>query len=470
MNRSSDWRSRALAALLLFVLLLAPACGLEMPGGGDDPAARQESAQQEVTRGSPEEIEKAAKGQLGSQEGSQEDTNAASEAPQESTSVESEAPKNVEASENRTPEAPSVHRATAENSRGDYTYLSDLGVDGDPNALVFASPGGSYEHNIGVWYEPEEQKWAIFNQDRAAVPAGSTFEVVVPQDAETFLHKTTAENISAEGTYLDDPLVNGKPDAEVSVTQNWNPGGGNGVYNDHPVDVRYDGERERWEVYNSDGAGMPEGAAFNVTVSEQASTSGGGDVASIDTGEAPEYRNFFKVEGNPQTPEQFVSSDSSTGAIPIVKPFNFGRDPGGPEDKTLSLDIPKIGLQGIPVYDTLSEEKLRDGTVHIPATGYPWQDGANVFIAGHRIGFEGTPSYYVFYRLNELVEGDEIRLQDAAGREYLYRVTERKVVGPDNVEVMNAEEGRSLITLQTCTLPDYKDRVIVQGELVQEPA
>ncbi len=463
MNRRSVQRSRAISALLLFVLLLAPACGLEMSGGGDNnSAARPEStAQQEVTGGSPEEIEKAAKGQLGSQEGSQ-------ETPQESTSVESEAPKNVEASENRAPEAPAVHRATEENSRGDYTYLSDLGIDGNPNALVFASLAGSYDHNIGVWYEPERQKWAIFNQDRAAVPAGSTFEVVVPQDSETFLHKATAENVSAENTYLDDPLVNGKPNAEVSVTQNWNPGGGNGVYNDHYVTVRYDADRERWAVYNSDGAGMPEGAAFNVTVSEQADAAG--DVASTDDGKFPEYRNFFTEEGNPQTPAKFVSSDSSTGAIPVVKPFNFGRDPGGPADKTLSIDIPKIGVQGVPVFDTLSEEKLKAGTVHIPATGYPWQDGANVFIAGHRIGFEGTPSYYVFYRLDELQEGDEIRLQDAAGREYLYRVTKRMVVGPDNVEVMNAQEGKSLITLQTCTLPDYKDRVIVQGELVQPGA
>ena len=469
MNRRSVQRSRAISALLLFVLLLAPACGLEMPGGGDNPAARQESAQQEVTGGSPEEIKKAAKGQLGSQEGSQEDTNAASEAPQESASVESEAPKKVEASENRAPEAPSVHRATEENSRGDYTYLSDPEIDGDPNAVVFVSPTGSYDHNIGVWYEPERQKWAIFNQDRAAVPAGSTFEVFVPPESERFVHEATEASISGDSTYIDDPLVNGEPDAEVSVTQNWNPGGGNGVYNDHAVGARYDAERERWAVYNRKRANIPQGAAFNVTVSEQAPAVAG-NVASTETGEVPEYRNFFTEEGNPQTPAKFVSSDSSTGAIPIVKPFNFGRNPGGPEDKTLSLDIPKIGVQGTRVYDTLSEEKLRDGTVHVPATGYPWQDGANVFIAGHRIGFEGTPSYYVFYRLNELVEGDEVRLTNAAGREYLYRVTERKVVGPDNVEVMNAVEGKSLITLQTCTLPDYKDRVIVQGELVEERA
>jgi sortase A len=165
-----------------------------------------------------------------------------------------------------------------------------------------------------------------------------------------------------------------------------------------------------------------------------------------------------------------ISSDSSAGAIPVVKPFNFGRDPGGPEDKTLSLDIPKIGVEKIPVFDTVSEEKLKDGTVHIPASGYPWQKGANVFIAGHRIGFEGTPSYYVFFRLDELNEGDEIRLTNSVGREFLYRVTRTTVVGPNDVEVMNTVEGKSLITLQTCTLPDYEERLIVQGELVEPGA
>jgi sortase A len=35
---------------------------------------------------------------------------------------------------------------------------------------------------------------------------------------------------------------------------------------------------------------------------------------------------------------------------------------------------------------------------------------------------------------------------------------------------MNPVKGKSLITLQTCTLPDYKERLIVQGELVEQGA
>ena len=160
-----------------------------------------------------------------------------------------------------------VHRATDANSRGDYTTLSDPRTNGDPDAVVLAEPSGSYERNIGVWYVPGKNKWAIFNQDRAAIPAGSAFEVAVPPPDEGFVHRTTPETTSEGDTYLDDPLVNGKSDAEPSVTQNWNPGGGNGVYNDRPVGVLYDGDVDRWFIYNEDGARMPEGAAFNVAVS-----------------------------------------------------------------------------------------------------------------------------------------------------------------------------------------------------------
>ncbi len=184
---------------------------------------------------------------------------------------------------------------------------------------------------------------------------------------------------------------------------------------------------------------------------------------------APKYRDWY--EKNPEGEPIQLPIGTSAGAIPAVKPFNFGRDPGGPEDKTLYLSIPEIGLDDVPVFDSVSEEKLEEGTIHVPATGFPWQDGANVYVAGHRLGYPDTPSLYVFYDLDKLAEGDEISMKDAAGDEYTYRVTEeQRVVPPDNVEVMNAVEGRSIITLQTCTLPDYADRIIVQGELVEKTA
>jgi sortase A len=182
---------------------------------------------------------------------------------------------------------------------------------------------------------------------------------------------------------------------------------------------------------------------------------------------APKFRDWYE-EGSDE-PVQ-LNTGTSAGAIPAVKPFNFGRDPGGPEDKTLYLTVPKLGISEVPVFDSVSEEMLKEGTIHVPATGFPWQGGANVYIAGHRLGYPDTRSLYVFYDLDKLVAGDEIFVKDSAGGEYVYKVTEQKVVPPDNVEVMNAVEDKSLITLQTCTLPDFAERIAVQGELVQKSA
>ncbi|HET7478479.1 MAG TPA: class E sortase [Rubrobacteraceae bacterium] len=183
--------------------------------------------------------------------------------------------------------------------------------------------------------------------------------------------------------------------------------------------------------------------------------------------DVPKFRDFYS-EGNPKTPKNLVKNGSTAGAIPAVKPFNFGRDPGGPDDKTLYLSIPKIDRYDVPVYNSTSEDDLTRSAVHVPATGFPWQSGANTFIAGHRLGYPNTGSYYVFYRLNELVAGDEISVRDSDGRSFVYRVTDQKTVGPENIDVMNPVEGKSIISLQTCTLPDYSERLIVQGELVEK--
>jgi hypothetical protein len=169
-----------------------------------------------------------------------------------------------------------THTSSDANSRDDYTYISDPAIDGDPNAVVLVVPSTdrgntedtTYDHNIGVWYEGvNEKKWAIFNQDRAAIPSGAAFEVVVPPASQSFVHYAVPDNTISNSTYLDNPLTNGESNAGLSVTQNWNPGGGRGVYNDHPIGVMYDQDVQKWAIYNQDDTPMPNGAAFNVAVS-----------------------------------------------------------------------------------------------------------------------------------------------------------------------------------------------------------
>jgi sortase A len=160
----------------------------------------------------------------------------------------------------------------------------------------------------------------------------------------------------------------------------------------------------------------------------------------------------------------FFVGPPTTGSIPTAAETPSA-DTAGPVDKTLYLTIPRIGLNDVKVYDSLSEDKLDESIVHVPGTGFPWQDGVNTYIAGHRLGYLGTGSWLVFYRLNELGKGDQVTLKDANGKEYAYRVTEQMVVGPEDVQVTNPVPGKRLISLQTCTLPSFSDRLIVRGEL-----
>jgi sortase A len=143
------------------------------------------------------------------------------------------------------------------------------------------------------------------------------------------------------------------------------------------------------------------------------------------------------------------------------------REPPG--DARMTLTVPEMRrVDHVPVYTGAAgdEGALHDGTLHVRGTGFPWQQGANVYIAGHRMGFPGTKSYLVFWDLDTLKNGDKVILTDSNGTKYAYRVYKSFVINPDAVYVTNPVTGKSVVTLQTCTLPDYKQRLIVRAELV----
>lgn len=141
-----------------------------------------------------------------------------------------------------------------------------------------------------------------------------------------------------------------------------------------------------------------------------------------------------------------------------------------PEDNAMKLTIPKLQrAKGVPVYTTFAddEESLGAGTIHLDGTGYPWEPGSNVYIAGHRLGYPNTESFLVFYDLNKLQNGDRVVLRDSAGTKYIYRVFNRLVTTPQDLSVTEPIPGRNIVSLQTCTLPNYAERLVVQAELVR---
>jgi sortase A len=140
-----------------------------------------------------------------------------------------------------------------------------------------------------------------------------------------------------------------------------------------------------------------------------------------------------------------------------------------PESKQLRLTIPGMQrVDGVPVYDAPEsgyDKALHDGVLHVRGTGFPWQRGANVYIAGHRVGYPGTESNLVFWDLNKLQKGDEIHLTDSDGTRYTYKVFEKRIISPSEVGILWPVQGKNIVSLQTCTLPDYSHRLIVRGEL-----
>jgi sortase A len=140
-----------------------------------------------------------------------------------------------------------------------------------------------------------------------------------------------------------------------------------------------------------------------------------------------------------------------------------------PEDPTINITVPSMErINNAPIPDTFGddEEALKNfAGIHLQGTGFPWQDEANVYIAGHRLGYPNTPSFLAFWDIDSVVEGDQIFVTDANGREYTYEVFQNLEVDPADLFVTEPLEGRNILTLQSCTLPDYERRVIVQAEL-----
>lgn len=126
-----------------------------------------------------------------------------------------------------------------------------------------------------------------------------------------------------------------------------------------------------------------------------------------------------------------------------------------PAGAMMSLSVPAMGISDIPVVEGTSEASLSQGAGHLPGTGYPWVPGSNTYIAGHRIGYPGTPSDHVFWNLPNLGLGDEILLTESNGTTYTYAVSEIFEVSPTDLSV-TAPTGGDVVSLQTC-IEDYGD-------------
>ncbi len=177
------------------------------------------------------------------------------------------------------PGTPNVLTVTAgaNNRESNYVFIDHPLANGRPDAVILVQQlaalgtAAAPPRNVGVWYHTARQRWAIFHQNRAVpMEAGEQFDVLVQPALTGGTRTVVADASTLRGNAVRLPnLVGGR----LVVTQNWAP---RSVYNDHPIGVRLNGplptnpyqaaSAAEWEIFNEDGAAMPDGAAFNVVV------------------------------------------------------------------------------------------------------------------------------------------------------------------------------------------------------------
>lgn len=141
-------------------------------------------------------------------------------------------------------------------------------------------------------------------------------------------------------------------------------------------------------------------------------------------------------------------------------------------DTSNLLEIPSLNITAPVVYVNESNEKafqaaLVDGVVHYPGTAKPGESG-NVYIFGHSSDYVFTEGRYksIFALLPNIEVGALVNISDAAGKIFVYKVTQKFVVSPKEVSVLAQDETKHILTLQTSyPVGTALQRYIVVSEL-----
>lgn len=123
-----------------------------------------------------------------------------------------------------------------------------------------------------------------------------------------------------------------------------------------------------------------------------------------------------------------------------------------------SIIINKIHVNAPVVYDQTSTDEnlflkaLQDGVVHYGTTALPGQAG-NAALFGHSSGVPWAPGKYKFvFTLLDKLQPDDRIIVDFDGTRYVYKVTYKEVVSPDNLAILQAKDPtKHQLELITCT-------------------
>lgn len=127
------------------------------------------------------------------------------------------------------------------------------------------------------------------------------------------------------------------------------------------------------------------------------------------------------------------------------------------------VEIPSIDVM-LPIYHGTDEEILQVAIGHIEGSSLPvGGESTHCIISGHR----GLPSSKLFTDLDQLTEGD-IFILKVLDETLTYEVDQIRIVEPDDISLLEIEEGKDLCTLVTCTPYGVNShRLLVRGHRVE---
>lgn len=118
----------------------------------------------------------------------------------------------------------------------------------------------------------------------------------------------------------------------------------------------------------------------------------------------------------------------------------------GLPDQTFGvIYIPKMDVE-LPLYLGASDENMANGAAVLSQTSVSiGGENTNAVIAGHR----GWNGYKYFQDIELLNKNDEVYIT-TIWETLVYKVSEIKVVTPDDIGSIHIQQGRDLVTLMTC--------------------
>ncbi len=121
--------------------------------------------------------------------------------------------------------------------------------------------------------------------------------------------------------------------------------------------------------------------------------------------------------------------------LPVPEPAPADAHASTPAVRHGLLEIPAIGLSQ-PFYEGVTLTAIDRGPSHWPGTAMPGEVG-NVVVAGHRVTHSRP-----FYRLNELVPGDEL-IFTIDGQRFVYLLDRLEIVAPTDVHIIDQTHDRT---------------------------